>query len=128
MSAPRLISFLVKAFSSRVTALPQLMRAHKVQERAARAGADIPVGAALDALRALMDELPLSEESGREEREDVIGRMLMLCVLCARKTGVDAEICLQGACERFIRRVEEAENASGNAKDLTIDEMALYLK
>ncbi len=109
-------------------ALPQLMRACKVQERAARCGADIPVEAALDALRALMDRLPLSEGTGRGEREDVIGRMLMLCVLCARKTGVDAETCLQSACERFIGRVEEAESAAGGAKDLTIDEMALYLK
>jgi hypothetical protein len=41
---------------------------------------------------------------------------------------VDAETCLQSACERFVRRVEEAESAAGSAKDLTIDEMALYLK
>ncbi len=109
-------------------ALPQLMRACKMQERAARSGADIPMEAALDALRALMDRLPLDDGAGREEREEVIGRMLMLCVLCARKTGADAETCLQSACERFVRRVEEAENAAGKAKDLTIDEMALYLK
>ncbi len=111
-------------------ALPPLMRAQKAQGRAARAGWDVSPEAVRDALRVLTEELPLSDKAGREERENVIGRMLFLCVLCAGKAGVDAEACLQSACERFIRRMEKIENAeketSGNAKGLTINEMSLY--
>lgn len=116
--------------------LPPLMRSAKAQERAARAGADIPLDAALDRLRAVTDRLRSGAAKGwdgeerKREAEEMIGETLFLCVVCARKAGVNAEVCLESACERFVKRFESLENAApaGIAAPggLTIDEFELY--
>ncbi len=112
--------------------LPPLMRAEKLQSRAARSGADIPAEKAAERMGVLMQRLLSGEKRDREETERTVGDLLFLCVLLARKASADGEVCLQGACERFIGRFEAMENASRagihGQGDLTIDEMALYLK
>ena len=89
--------------------LPALMRAEKVQGRAARVGMD------WDAAAPVMDKL--DEESG-ELREAMAGKgevfaelgdVLFTAVNLARKLGIDPEEALTAATDRFTARFEAVE-------------------
>jgi MazG family protein len=90
-------------------ALPSLLYARKVQQRAKAVGFEYPdLGGALadldDELRELKDDLG-SPERRAEELRDV----LFATVNVARNLDVDPELELRRASERFRRRVETAE-------------------
>ncbi len=80
-------------------ALPALMRAEKLQKRAARYGAapDGDAGARLAAAAAELQAAP----AGSAQAEQAAGRLLFAAVTLARGAGVDAEQALQARNERF---------------------------
>jgi MazG family protein len=92
-------------------ALPALLRALRVGEKAARAGFDWP---ALAGARAKVDEeleeLDVAVRSGERERiEQELGDVLFALVSVARKLDVDPEAALRGTLDRFTGRVRTVE-------------------
>ena len=94
--------------------LPALLRAEKLQKRAARTGFDWPdPGGA----RAKIDE-ELAEVEGAEtpeHREEEIGDLLFAVVNWARKLGVDPEAALRSANAKFEGRFKAMEAEAGDA-------------
>jgi nucleoside triphosphate diphosphatase len=101
-------------------ALPALLHARKVQQRAKAVGfeyADVEGALADldDELRELRSDLP-----SRERRAEELGDVLFAAVNVARKLDVDPELELRRASERFRARVETAERlARENGEDWT---------
>jgi XTP/dITP diphosphohydrolase/tetrapyrrole methylase family protein/MazG family protein/ATP diphosphatase len=91
-------------------ALPALLFARKVQQRAAAVGFEYPdVDGAFADLEDELAEL-LAELGGPAERQaDEVGDLLFACVNVARRLNVDPELELRRASQRFVARVEEAE-------------------
>ena len=86
--------------------LPALLRAYKVQRRAAETGADAaPAGGELDAIRDALAALEAALGAGSVE--DAIGDVLFSVVALARANDVDAESALRGAIRRFSERFRE---------------------
>ncbi|MEH3037029.1 MAG: nucleoside triphosphate pyrophosphohydrolase [Sphingomonas adhaesiva] len=94
--------------------LPALMRAEKLQKRAARTGFDWPDASGP---RAKVDEELAEVEAAttHEERVDEIGDLLQAVVNWARHLGVDAEAALRQANAKFERRFRAIETAGGEA-------------
>jgi nucleoside triphosphate diphosphatase len=99
-------------------ALPALLHARKVQQRAKAVGFEYPdVDGALadldDELRELRNDL-----ASEERRAEELGDVLFAAVNVARKLDVDPELELRRASERFRARVEVAERlARENGED-----------
>jgi nucleoside triphosphate diphosphatase len=94
--------------------LPALLRAEKLQKRAARTGFDWP---SADGSRAKIDEELAEVESAVSDahRAEEIGDLLFAVVNWARHLGVDAEAALRGANRKFERRFRAMEAAAGDA-------------
>jgi MazG family protein len=91
-------------------ALPALLLAQKVQRRAATIGFDYPdLAGALSDLDDEVEELR-SEPSGEE-----LGDVLFAAVNAARHMGVDPELELRQASNRFVTRVERAAELAAAA-------------
>lgn len=110
--------------------LPALMRASKVQKKARQVGFDWDnPGDALEKVREEADEV--REELGaRRDPEAEIGDLLFAAVNVARLCGVQPELALSAATEKFIRRFERMERAiAADGKKLagmTLPEMDAY--
>ena len=112
--------------------LPALMRAQKVGKRAMRAGMDFR--RAEDAVACISNEkaeLDAAIANGDKVNiEEEIGDLLFSCVNAARHLGVDAELALKAATEKFIKRfsvTEELVSAEGlDMKELPIEELDIY--
>lgn len=91
--------------------LPALMRANKVQKKAAKAGFDWPdVSGAFEKITEEAKEVDSAIENGNgTEILDEIGDLLFAVVNVARKTGVDPEEALTRATDKFSRRFELSE-------------------
>ena len=114
--------------------LPSLLYARKVQRRARAVGFEYPnlAGAMADLddeLRELKAEL--GEEPAPETEPDPrvfaeLGDVLFAAVNVARRLNVDPELALRAASDRFVTRVERAEElAAGEGKrwtELELDE------
>jgi uncharacterized protein YabN with tetrapyrrole methylase and pyrophosphatase domain len=99
----------VGVFHDVPNALPALLHARKVQQRAKAVGfeyadAEGALADLDDELRELKDDL-----SSHERRAEELGDVLFAAVNVARKLEVDPELELRRASERFRRRVEVAE-------------------
>lgn len=94
--------------------LPALMRAEKLQKRAARTGFDWPD---VQGARAKIDEEIAEVEAAQTEahRAEEIGDLLFAVVNWARKQGVDPEAALRGANVKFERRFRAMEDTAGDA-------------
>ena len=95
-------------------ALPSLMRAYKLGEKAAKTGFDFPdADSAADGLREELDELSEAVAAGDEQavREET-GDLLFAAVNVARKLGVDPEEALYRASDKFTDRFEKMESAA----------------
>ena len=100
-------------------ALPALIRAEKLQKRAARVGFDWPDSrGAFDKTREEFDEVEAEMANADAERlEDELGDLLFAMVNVVRLSGMDAEQALSRANEKFERRfrlMEEALQAAGH--------------
>jgi MazG family protein len=119
-------------------ALPSLLYARKVQRRARAVGFEYPnlAGALVDLddeLRELKDEL--GEEPARETEADPrvfseLGDVLFAAVNVARRLNVDPELALRAASDRFVSRVERAEQLAAEEgkrwTELDLDEQDRY--
>ena len=94
-------------------ALPALLRAEKIQKRAARTGFDWPDPSGA---RAKIDEeLAEVEAASPDQRTEEIGDLLFATVNWARKLGVDPETALRAANAKFERRFRAMEDVAGDA-------------
>jgi nucleoside triphosphate diphosphatase len=111
-------------------ALPALMRAAKLQRRAARVGFDWPeVAQVLEKLEEEIAEVRAELAAGaRQERlEDEVGDLLFAVANLARHLGIDGESALRRANQKFERRfraIETALRAAGRrTEEASLDEM-----
>jgi ATP diphosphatase len=89
-----------------------LLRAEKLQKRAARTGFDWPD--ATGARAKIDEELAEVEDAVTHgEREEEIGDLLFAVVNWARKQGVDPEAALRRANAKFERRFKAMEVVAG---------------
>lgn len=109
--------------------LPALMRAQKVQKKAAQVGFDWDdIDGALEKLAEESDELKDAIAKGKQEHiEEEFGDLLFSCVNVARFAHLDAEESLKKATDKFIARFEKIENAAKklgkNLEEMTLSEM-----
>ncbi|MBS1214996.1 MAG: MazG family protein [Proteobacteria bacterium] len=93
--------------------LPALMRAQKLQKRAARVGFDWPdTLGVFTKVEEEMAELRAAQVSGDSRHiEEEIGDLLFVVVNLARHLGFDAEAALQASNRKFARRFRHIEDA-----------------
>ena len=101
------------ALAGVAAALPALLRAQKLTARAARVGFDWPdAEAVLDKLAEETAELRAELADAAPARlADEVGDMLFVLANLARKLGLQAETCLDGTNEKFVRRFGAMEAA-----------------
>ncbi len=104
-------------------ALPALLRAQKIQKRAARVGFDWPDKAPVkDKLFEELDEVAAATSEAEVHEE--IGDLLFSAVNLARHYKVDAERALADATEKFSNRFNQIEsNSTKDLKEMSIDEL-----
>lgn len=101
--------------------LPSLIRAEKIQKKAAKAGFDWQnVNQAIDKVREELDEIQNANESTVNEE---VGDMLFAAVNVARMLKVEPEQALEKASDKFIVRFERVEKMEKNLADLSFDEL-----
>lgn len=109
--------------------LPALMRAQKIQHKAAKIGFDWDdVGGAVDKLYEEIDELKTAMEQGKRlDIEDEFGDVLFSCVNIARFIDVDSEEALTASTDKFMSRfslVEQMASEQGiDMKCSSIEEL-----
>lgn len=106
--------------------LPSLMRAEKLQKRAAREGFDWPnvkgvMAKVYEELEEVQQEIDAKKQK-HEKLEDEIGDLFFSCINLSRHVGVDAEHSLRKANLKFERRFRALENAASN-KGLRVNQM-----
>ena len=102
-------------------ALPALMRAEKLQKRAARTGFDWPDA---EGARAKIDEemAEVAYATNETDRAEEIGDLLFAVGNWARKLGGDPEVALRSANDKFERRFRGMEDLAGPSfAALTLD-------
>ena len=109
---------------------PALLLARKVQRRAAAIGFEYPdVAGALADLESELDEVkgelggadPAPETPPDQRVAEEIGDLLFASVNVARRLNVDPELELRRASDRFVERVERAEELAGKAGERFAD-------
>ena len=108
--------------------LPALMRAEKLQYKAAQVGFDWPgIEGTVEKFKEEVDELIQAPEA---EIEEEIGDMLFALVNVARFKGVEPEQALQKCNDKFVCRfnyIEEAVKDSGHSwSELSLEELDYY--
>lgn len=93
--------------------LPALMRAVKLQKRAARTGFDWPDQTG--AIAKIMEEIEEVKTASEDQRDDEIGDLLFAVVNWARHLGVDPEAALRSGNAKFERRFRAMEALGGEA-------------
>lgn len=91
---------------------PALMRAEKLQKRAARVGFDWPTPTpVVDQVREELDEVVAEIDAGSDadRLEDELGDLLFTCVNLARKLKIDPETALRRTNAKFERRFKAIE-------------------
>jgi len=111
--------------------LPALMRAAKLQKRAARVGFDWPSVAPVfdkfrEELAELEAEIALNDQKAMEHE---MGDVLLTCVNLSRKLDIDPESALRHANNRFESRFEHIEtsleNQGRDIKKTSLDDLEL---
>ena len=125
----------ISALSGVARGLPALLRALKLQKRAARVHFDWPdIAGAIHKLREELHELETElAETGDPDMsriKDEFGDVLFSMVNVARKLELDPEKALRHANAKFERRFTHMENALDNSgrslEDADLDEMMLH--
>jgi tetrapyrrole methylase family protein/MazG family protein len=110
-------------------ALPALMLAHKVQEKARRVGFDWDdIEGPLNKVQEELDELKeVYKGADRDKIREELGDLFFAVVNVARFLKVNPEIALRDAVYKFIRRFNYVEEAAKkldkSLKDMTLNEM-----
>ncbi len=109
--------------------LPALMRAQKIQHKAAKVGFDWEtVDGAVDKLYEEINELKKAMSHGdKAETEDEFGDVLFTCVNISRFLKLDSEECLTNATDKFLSRFEIVERLAKEKgiemKDASLSEL-----
>ncbi len=109
--------------------LPSLLRAHRLQDRAAKVGFDwIKVTDVLKKLDEEMKEFKNAlEGKQREEIEDELGDIFFMLVNISRFVGINPEDALRRTISKFISRFHyiemKAADQGRKLPDMTLDEM-----
>ncbi len=109
--------------------LPALMRAEKVQKKAAKVGFDWEdISGANEKLQEEIIELETAVKSGNTaDIEDELGDVLFSCVNVSRFLNVNPEEALKKATDKFIRRFAQVESVAiekgRNLSDMSLAEM-----
>lgn len=113
------------------TTLPAILRALKLQNRAARVGFDWPSpNLVIDKIREETAELEEEVNKASPDRKaisDELGDMFFVLVNLARKLDIDPEEALAGTNRKFIQRFEHIENMAKaqnqSLKDIALEQM-----
>jgi MazG family protein len=105
-------------------ALPALIRAANIQKKAARVGFDWPdTAGVIDKFREELAELSLELEAGDPKRlEHELGDLLFTAVNMARKLGIEPELALEHANQRFVARFQHMETSAA-AQNQKLEEL-----
>ncbi len=111
--------------------LPALLKAAKIQKRAAKAGMDFT--ALEDIFPKLEEELQefkaACQNEDRDAQVEEMGDLLFSIVNCIRKLGIDPEAALQTSNKKFIHRITametQLETAGQTWSDKTPDELEI---
>lgn len=117
------------ALAGVATALPALLRAEKLQKRAARTGFDWPDPEG--AREKIVEEIDEVREATTDaERFEEMGDLLFAVVNWSRKHGIDPEAALRAGNAKFEKRFRAMEAMAGEAfAGLSLDEKeALWVK
>ncbi len=102
--------------------LPALLRAEKLQKRAARTGFDWPDATGARA-KVIEEMAEVDGAQTRDAQEDEIGDLLFAVVNWARKLGIEPESALRRANAKFEHRFRHMENSAGQSfRALTLEE------
>ncbi|UZW56350.1 nucleoside triphosphate pyrophosphohydrolase [Sphingobium sp. JS3065] len=103
-------------------ALPALLRAEKLQKRAARTGFDWPdTDGVIDKIEEELAEVKAADSPA--DREEEIGDLLFAVVNLARHWKVDPEVALRAANAKFDKRFRVMESLAGDGfTALSLDE------
>lgn len=108
-------------------AMPALMRAYKVQKKAAKVGFDFPDWKT--AYNKIYEEIQEFEseilENKTEKIEEEYGDLLFSLVNVSRFFQINPEISLTNATEKFINRFKGIEEMA-NSKGLELNELSIY--
>ena len=112
-----------QAMESVSKALPSLMRAYKLGEKAAKTGFDFSCPAqASDGVREELDELNEAMALDKiEETQEELGDLLFAVVNLARKLKIDPEEALYRASDKFVARFAHMESAASAAGKMLSD-------
>lgn len=106
-------------------ALPALMRAQKLQNRAAKVGFDWPDHEG--AFDKIIEEAAELKEASPENHHEEAGDLIFSTVNLVRKLGIDAEAALRDANAKFNRRFDAVEDrAGGSLKGLNLNQMEAH--
>ena len=105
-------------------ALPALMRAQKLQKRAAKVGFDWPDGDG--AFDKIVEEARELRDAPEAERHEEAGDLLFAVVNLVRKLGIDAEAALRDGNAKFQTRFERAEDMAGGFDGLDLEAMDAF--
>ncbi|MFZ2998546.1 nucleoside triphosphate pyrophosphohydrolase [Sphingobium sp.] len=110
------------ALAGVATALPALLRAEKLQKRAARTGFDWPdTDGAIAKIAEELEEVQTAQSQA--DREEEIGDLLFAVVNLARHLKVDPEVALRAGNAKFERRFRGMEALAGDSfPALSLDE------
>ena len=109
--------------------LPAMIKAHKVQKKAAKVGFDFEsVDEAVKKIEEEINEvLDVYKSNNREKIINEVGDLLFACVNVARLLNVDEEEALNKSTKKFVKRfnfIEESiVNQGKSLSESTIDEM-----
>jgi ATP diphosphatase len=128
-AAERVQSAQIGALDGVAVGLPALLRAYKLQKRAARVGFDWPD--TRDVLAKITEEaaelVEATEELGTPEQFEEFGDLMFVMANLGRHLGIEPEAALRAANDKFTRRfrgVEAKLNAIGKApQDSDLAEM-----
>ncbi len=118
-----------ESMDSIARSLPSLIRASKMQKKAAKVGFDFQcLDDAAAKVTEELSEVKAACESGDENaKAEEIGDLLFSVVNVARLAGVDSEKALYDACEKFLSRftsMEKSANENGtDLNDLSLSEL-----
>ena len=108
--------------------LPSLIRAQKLQKKAAKVGCDWPdVSGALDKVEEELAEVRAAI-AGNGDIEEEIGDLIFAATNVSRFVKVDSERAAEKTCNKFVRRFADMEKQAAaegkHLSDLTLSELA----
>ena len=111
--------------------LPPLLKANRIQAKAAHVGFDWQKGSNAPLFAKLDEEInelkEAADENDPKHLAEELGDVLFMTVNLARRLGVDPDAALNGVCEKFKRRFEfmenSARNENKNLSDYTLEQL-----